>query len=145
MNTTKLKIQLYGSYFLRRKALPVERVNEEIRDILCQMLQLMYTHKGIGLAANQVGILKRLIVIDIGRGPLKMINPCILKKKGEVCIEEGCLSLPQTNVKVKRARNIEVEYLNEKGKVSYLKAVDLLSICIQHEICLLYTSPSPRD
>ncbi len=134
MRKTRLSLQLYGSPILRKKAKEVEIIDSEIEAHLEEMLKIMYRYNGIGLAANQAGILKRLIVIDIGEGPLKLINPRIVKKKGKVEFEEGCLSLPGLRVKVKRFANVVVETLDAKGRPLRISAQGLLAICLQHEI-----------
>ncbi|MEA3485875.1 MAG: peptide deformylase, partial [Candidatus Aerophobetes bacterium] len=94
----------------------------------------MYASQGIGLAAPQVGIDKRLIVVDVGEGLLKLINPLILLEEGESILEEGCLSLPGVNVKVKRAKSVVVEGWNEKRKRIKIKSEDLFAHAIQHEV-----------
>lgn len=134
MKKTKLKIHIYGSPALRQKSKDVTDLDDSIREILDQMLELMYEDKGIGLASNQVGILQRLVVVDLGKGPLKLVNPRITRKSGSIALEEGCLSLPGIIVKVKRANEIEVEALNEKGYPLKIKAEGLLAVCLQHEI-----------
>ena len=100
MKKIKLKIHIYGEEVLRKKAREVKSVDDSVRQTLDEMLALMYEKKGIGLSANQVGVLERLIVIDIGDGPLKLVNPRCVKKSGSVVLEEGCLSLPSVVVKV---------------------------------------------
>ena len=135
MKETPLKINIYGSPVLRKKAKDVEIIDQRVRDTLEEMLQLMYEHQGIGLAANQVGLLERMIVIDLGQNPLKLINPRIIKKKkGKVEFEEGCLSLPGTLVRVRRFNDIVVEALDTEGRPLEIKAQGLLSVCLQHEI-----------
>ena len=129
-----LKIYIYGEPILRKKAKPISVVGEEISGLLEQMLEAMYQGKGIGLAAPQVGQDLRLIVVDVGSGPLKLCNPKILKKHGSGCMEEGCLSLPDLIVNVRRAKKVEVEALNEHNQLIKIVADDLLARAIQHEI-----------
>lgn len=134
MKGEDLKIQYYGSPYLRQQAKDVDLVDDEIRGLLEKMLEIMYKNKGIGLAGNQVGILKRMIVLDVGEGPLRLINPEIKKREGRINFQEGCLSLPELVVNVKRAEKIEVEALDEKGRPLDIKAEGLLAICLQHEV-----------
>ena len=134
MRETTLKIHIYGSPILRKKAREVDIIDQKVRDTLDEMLKIMYDHRGIGLAANQVGLLERMIVVDLGNNPLKLINPRITEKKGKIEFQEGCLSLPGTLVRVKRADSIRVEALDEEGRPLQIKARGLLSVCLQHEI-----------
>jgi peptide deformylase len=119
----------------------VEQIDEEIVNIGFSMLNLMYENHGIGLASNQAGILKRIIVMDLQRDeneekqPLIMINPVILKFEDEFApYEEGCLSLPQMKSEISRSQTIEVEYLDINGKLQQITAEGLFAICIQHEV-----------
>lgn len=128
---------------LKQVAKPVEKVDDEIRTLLNNMLESMYNAHGIGLAANQVGVLKRVIVVDVeqDRGnhipgkPIKMVNPEILTSSPEISVyQEGCLSFPQQFSDVERPAEITVRYLDENGKQQEIKASGLLATCIQHEI-----------
>lgn len=127
---------------LKQKALPVEKVDDGIRQLLDDMLDTMYNAHGIGLAANQVGVLKRVIVVDVAereghdRGaPMKLINPEIVSASAETNVyQEGCLSLPQQYGDVTRPAEVHVRYLDEQGKPQELHAKGLLATCIQHEI-----------
>jgi len=98
------------------------------------MLVTMYQFAGIGLAAPQIGILKNLVVADIGEGPVRLANPVILEAKGKEKIEEGCLSIPGISVIINRPRKIIVSGLNEEGKTIEFKAQGLLARVLQHEI-----------
>ena len=118
---------------------PVEAVDGEIRALMDDMLETMYRAPGIGLAAPQVGIEKRIIVLDVSKNgdkrPYKMINPELLWKSDEtVAYEEGCLSLPDHYAEVTRPNAIRVRYLDERGEGRELDAEDLLATCIQHEM-----------
>lgn len=125
---------------LREKALEVHDITEEILELLDDMLYTMYQSKGVGLAANQVGILKRVIVLDCRDedekpNPYKMVNPVIIGKSQEKSIcSEGCLSIPKEYADVERHNWVEVEYTDEHGKRLKIKAKGLLSIALQHEI-----------
>lgn len=134
MEETALKIRLLGDPVLRRKCASVKSVSERHRQILKEMAQLMYAHSGIGLASPQVGIHEAMIVVDAGSGLYKLINPRIVKKEGAQALEEGCLSIPQVCIKVKRAKVITVKALDEQGKEISLQAQDLLACVLQHEI-----------
>ena len=125
---------------LRKKSDPLEKVDDEIRSLLDDMLETMYNAPGIGLAAVQVGILKRLIVIDISKDdqkkePLFFVNPIITFQSKKTSIyEEGCLSLPGHFAEIERPAECHVSYVNYDGKNQELKASGLLATCIQHEI-----------
>lgn len=119
---------------LRKKASPIKKIGDDERNALLEMADTMYIKGGVGLAAVQVGINKSLIVADIGDGLMKLINPVITRKEGSESQEEGCLSVPDTCVKVKRAKKIVVEYLNEKSEASSITAEGLLARVLQHEI-----------
>ncbi|MDI6606178.1 MAG: peptide deformylase [Candidatus Omnitrophota bacterium] len=134
MKETALRIRVFGDPVLRKKAKLVSRVTGAHRDILSQMSRLMYDASGIGLAASQVGISECLIVVDIGSGLYKLINPRVVKKKGRQKIEEGCLSVPGVCIKVSRAKEVVVEALDEEGKPVVIEAKDLLACALQHEI-----------
>ena len=127
-----------GDEILRKKSREVEVVDDRIRDILNDMDETMHAYNGVGLSAVQVGILKRLVVVDVnydGTPSLKLVNPIIVKKKGEqVCEKEGCLSFPNQFAKVIRPEEVVVKALNENGKPITIKAKDLLAECLCHEI-----------
>ena len=140
---------------LRIVAEPVKEVNAEIQRIVDDMFDTMYAEEGIGLAATQVDIHKRIIVIDVSEnrdGRLVLINPELLEKSGETGIEEGCLSIPEQRAFVPRAERVKVRALDRDGKSFELETGDLLAICIQHEIDHLdgklfidYLSPLKRQ
>ncbi len=130
------KIREEGDEILKKKSRPVEELNDKIQELIDDMLETMYKANGVGLAAVQVGVLKQVIVIDIddGNGPLILINPKIIKEKGEQEVEEGCLSFPNKFAKVIRPAEITVEALNRDGKNFKVKAKELLAQAISHEI-----------
>ncbi|MDD5128906.1 MAG: peptide deformylase [Candidatus Omnitrophica bacterium] len=134
MPETKLKINIFGDSVLRKKAKPVKEVTAEYRKVLSLMSQSMYEHSGIGLAAPQIGMSVRLIVVDIGEGLYKLVNPKIVKRQGSQAIQEGCLSVPGASVKVKRSRQVWVEALDENNRPLRLEARDLFACVLQHEI-----------
>jgi peptide deformylase len=122
---------------LRKVAAPVKEVNAETQRIIDDMFDTMYAEEGIGLAATQVDIHQRIIVIDVSEnreGRLVLINPELLEKSGETGIEEGCLSIPEQRALVPRAEKIKIRALDRDGKPFELEADDLLAICIQHEM-----------
>jgi len=134
MPETKLKISLFGDPVLRKASKPVRQITEGHRQILNQMARLIHDNSGIGLAAPQVGINESMIVVDIGSGLYKLINPKVVKKEGIQVMEEGCLSVPGVCIKVKRARQVLVEARDENDKSVSIEAQDLLACVFQHEI-----------
>jgi peptide deformylase len=131
-----LPIRRYGESILREHAKPIKEIDDSLRLLAKNMLATMYRLNGAGLAANQVGVLKRIVVVDIGDGPLVLVNPKILKKSWQrETAEEGCLSLPGLVLKIRRPKNIEIEYFRiDDGKRIKLKASGLLARAILHEI-----------
>ncbi len=125
---------MFGDLVLRKKAKAVAQVTGQTRDMLSQMARLMYDASGIGLAAPQVGISESMIVVDIGAGLYKLINPRIAKRQGRQVLEEGCLSVPGVCIKVKRAGRVVVKALDENGKDLAIEAEGLLACVFQHEI-----------
>ncbi|AOV18197.1 peptide deformylase [Acidihalobacter aeolianus] len=140
---------------LRTKAKPVQEVDDGIRQIVKDMFETMYAAPGIGLAATQVNIHRRIIVIDISAEhdqPLCLINPELIALDGEEEMEEGCLSVPGYYETVRRAERVRVKANNESGETFTLDADGLLAVCIQHEIDHLdgklfvdYLSPLKRN
>ena len=137
---SKRKILIEPDPILRKKSQPLEYVNKEIQKFLKDMLLTMYAAPGIGLAAVQVGVPKRLIVIDLSKdgekkNPLFLINPEITYKSNETSIyEEGCLSLPGHFAEVERPAECHLNYIDYNGNKKNLKANGLLATCVQHEI-----------
>jgi peptide deformylase len=124
-----------GDEILRKKSKEVSVVDDKIRTLLEDLLDTMYAHDGVGLAAPQVGILKRAVVIDVEDGNVyKMINPKIIARSGEQIGQEGCLSVKEKKGIVKRPMNITVEYTNENGEKVTLEAEELLARAICHEV-----------
>ena len=125
---------------LRKKSERLEKVDDEIKKLLDDMLETMYAAPGIGLAAVQIGILKRLIVIDISKenekkNPIFLVNPVIISRSSDTSVyEEGCLSLPGHFAEIERPAECKVEYIDYDGKKKEIKAKGLLSTCIQHEV-----------
>jgi peptide deformylase len=122
---------------LRKKAAVVKTVDDKIKRLIDDMLETMYESKGVGLAATQVDVHQRIIVIDVSEeknDPLFLINPEILEKDGVKESEEGCLSVPGFYEKVNRAEHIRVKALNREGQSFEFDARDLLAVCVQHEM-----------
>jgi peptide deformylase len=151
----KLEVLRFPDERLRTVAKPVTEVNDEVRQIVKDMLETMYDENGIGLAATQVNIHQRIVVIDVSEErnePLVLINPEITNKSGSTTSEEGCLSVPHSWAKVDRAEEITVKALNEQGEEYSFDADGLLAICTQHELDHLmgklfidYLSPLKRQ
>ncbi len=125
---------------LKKISEPIEKVGKNEKNLIRDLFETMYQSNGIGLAAVQVGILKRVLVIDVStkdekKNPMSFINPVIRKLSDETSIyEEGCLSIPDTFIEIERPKICEVEYIDENGENKNLKCDGLLSTCLQHEI-----------
>ena len=135
----KRKIIVEPDPILRKKCDPLEKVDNEIKKLMKDMLETMYDAPGIGLAAIQIGILKRLVVIDISKdekkNPLFLVNPKIISQSKTTSVyEEGCLSLPGQFAEIERPSECLVKYIDLDGKEKELKADGLLATCIQHEV-----------
>ncbi|EJO5348779.1 peptide deformylase [Clostridium botulinum] len=129
------QIRLWDDEILRKKSKVVEVVDDKIRQILNDMADTMYnTENGGGLAAPQVGILKRLVVIDMGQGLIKLVNPKIIKQEGNQEVIEGCLSIPNTWGKLRRPEKVTIQALNEDGKKILITGTGDLAKCFCHEI-----------
>lgn len=135
-----LELHYLGDRVLRQPAKRVAKVDDNIRKLVKQMLQTMYSNDGIGLAAPQVGVNKQIIVIDCQLDkpeipPLVLINPKITRSSSQICsAEEGCLSVPGVFLEVTRPEAIEVSFKDENGKPQKIQAKDLLARAIQHEM-----------
>lgn len=149
----KLKIYTFPDKVLATKAMPIERVEKSFFQLADDMLETMYDAPGIGLAANQVGILKRIIVVDtdydsddsledaptmdqitLKKNPIVLINPEIIYREGKNSTQEGCLSVPDFLSEVPRADKIKLQYLDLDGLAKTVSADGIRAICIQHEI-----------
>jgi len=134
---TTLNILRYPDPRLYKVASEVKVVDSKIKTLISAMTKTMYDALGIGLAATQVDVHKRIIVIDISEGKndlLVLINPTLLEVRGEEINQEGCLSVPEVFEKVKRAKGVKISALDENGKKFELDAEGLLAVCIQHEM-----------
>ncbi|MCB1776081.1 MAG: peptide deformylase [Candidatus Competibacteraceae bacterium] len=133
----QLDILHYPDPRLRKPALPVETIDDSVRILVANMLETMYAAPGIGLAATQVNVQKRVVVMDISENkdqPRVFINPTLLEREGEGEMDEGCLSVPGFYETVRRAERIQVSALDLNGEPFELEAHGLLAVCIQHEI-----------
>ena len=127
----KLTILEFPDPRLRKKAVPIDTVDDELRTLIDDMFETMYAAPGIGLAATQVDVHRRLLVADVSA---VFINPEILEKDGVTVTEEGCLSVPGYYEEVKRAEHIRVRYLDRDGRECEAEFEGLLAVCVQHEI-----------
>jgi peptide deformylase len=131
----RLDILIYPNPVIRKKSETVADITEDVAKTCAAMAEAMYRSKGVGLAAPQVGILKKIITIDVGDGRLiKLINPRITKTEGLIKSEEGCLCLPRLTVDVKRFEKVQVKGYDDKGHELTFDAEDLLARAFQHEI-----------
>jgi peptide deformylase len=150
-----LEVLHFPDHRLRKKAQPVEAVDQDIERLASDMLETMYAEYGIGLAATQVNVQKRVVVIDLSQDksdPIVLINPEITASSGEEEMQEGCLSVPDVFETVKRSERVTVRYLTFQNEVVEREADGLLAVCVQHEIDHLngklfidYLSPLKRN
>ena len=134
-----MKICTYPDPILMKEAEPVLNIDQDIQDLIDGMITVMYEASGIGLAANQVGVAKRVITFDVdyrekGKNPNILINPTIVLAEDTVEFEEGCLSVPDFLEKITRNKYLKVQGLDRHGKPIDMEAQGLLAICLQHEI-----------
>ncbi len=133
----KLRILEFPDPRLRKKAVPVEVVDDPLRQLIDDMFETMYEAPGIGLAATQVNVHRRLLVADVSQEkdePQVLINPEILERDGSAITEEGCLSVPGYYEEIERAEHIKVRYLDRDGNEQESEYEGLLAVCVQHEI-----------
>lgn len=130
----KLEIVTVGHPVLEKKAAEVPKITKKVTKLIDDMLDTMYDANGVGLAAPQVGVSERIIVLDVGDGPVVLVNPVLVEAEGEEIDVEGCLSIPERWVYVKRYTDIEVRGLNAKGKLVRIKADGFFARALQHEI-----------
>ena len=128
------EIRIDGDPILRKKSKEVTEITDRIKILLDDMVETMYHAEGVGLAAPQIGILRRIVVIDIGDGPIKIINPEIIEKDGEIVGVEGCLSVPGISGDVPRPEKIKVKYLDVDGNEQIIDAEGPLARVYCHEI-----------
>ncbi len=152
MSLGSLKVRVYGDPCLRVKATPVKHVGPVERMLIAAMVETMQAHKGIGLAAPQIGVTEQIFIVDTGKVSFIAINPRILKAQGRETLEEGCLSIPQLTVNVARATKIDVEFTDENNELVHAQLSGLPAKAFQHELDHLqgklivdYLAPSVRD
>lgn len=142
------KIVKKGDEILKKKSRSIEEINKKIIDLLDDMVDTLYENKGAGLAAPQVGFLKRMIVVDVGEGLIELINPEIIEAKGEVIDDEGCLSIPGVVGTVKRPEYVRIKGLNRNGETVEYEGRDFLARAFCHEVDhldgILYTDKAER-
>jgi len=127
-------IRLLGDAVLRQEARPVVDYGSALHRLLDDMAATMHKAEGIGLAANQIGILKRVVVADVGHGLIELINPAIISSSGDYTATERCLSVPGKRVWVNRYKQVTVRAQDRSGSLLHVEATDLLARCLQHEI-----------
>ncbi len=127
-------IRILGDPVLGKVCKEVKEVNDKITELIDDMLETMYEANGVGLAAPQVGILKRIVVMDVGEGPIIMINPQILEASGEQTGDEGCLSYPGKAGQVTRPNYVKARFQNENMEWCEIEGTELLARCICHEL-----------
>lgn len=128
------EVRIQGDPILEKPCRPVTEVTERIQTLIDDMLETMYEHDGVGLAAPQVGVLKRIVVIDVGEGPIVMINPEILETSGEQTGAEGCLSLPGKYGTVTRPNYVKAKFFDENMDEYEIEGEELLARAICHEL-----------
>ncbi|MEA5085201.1 MAG: peptide deformylase [Lachnospiraceae bacterium] len=129
----KRNIRLSTEEILRKTCKEVKEITPNVIDLLDDMAETMYDANGVGLAAPQVGVLKRIVVIDVGDGLVELINPVIVETKGSVIDYEGCLSIPGTSALVDRPEYAKVRALNRKGEEIFVEGNDLMARALCHE------------
>ncbi|AEF17426.1 MULTISPECIES: peptide deformylase [Thermoanaerobacterium] len=127
-------IRKIGDPILYKKAKYVDKIDDHVIMILDDMAETMYNADGVGLAANQIGILRRLVVVDVGDGLIELINPEIILEEGEQIGKEGCLSVPNVTGEVKRPKKVRVRYQDRTGEYKELEGEDFLARALSHEI-----------
>jgi peptide deformylase len=141
-NTMIRDILIWPDKALLQISKPVEVIDDSVRTLLADLLETMYANDGVGLAAPQIGVHVRALVVDIhspdaerlsGEEPIQMINPVFLEKRGALTWNEGCLSVPGENAEVERASYVRMSYLDEKGMAHELEAEGLMAVALQHE------------
>ena len=123
-----------GDDILRKISRPIKEIDKRTKQLLDDMAETMYAAEGVGLAAPQVGVLRRTVVIDVGEGLLELINPEIVETEGSMINPEGCLSIPGRRCTVERPQKVKVRYLNRKGKQCEIVGEGLLAMALCHEI-----------
>lgn len=134
INMSLRKIRVIGDELLRKKSREIKSIDSRILELLDDMKDTMHDREGVGLAAPQVGVLRRAVIVDVGQGLYEFINPRIITREGAVSMSEGCLSVPEEIGEVERPRRIVVRAYNRKGEEFELEAMDYFARAICHEI-----------
>ncbi len=134
MSKIKLRIHTWPEAILQKRCKRLEKVDDNARKLLYDMLALMRVGGGAGLAANQAGLDLSLVVIEVGNNIFKLVNPRIVKREGRIIFREGCLSFPGLELDIKRSNKVWVEALDEKGEPFKIEAEGVLAVVFQHEI-----------
>lgn len=129
-----LEIKKAGDKVLKEICRPVDKIDRKVKRLLDDMAETMYSANGVGLAAPQVGVSLRMVVIDTGEGLIELINPQIVEHEGRKIDTEGCLSVPDLFGEVERYREVVVEFIDRRGKKQRCRGKDLLAIAFQHEL-----------
>ena len=129
-----LYLRKFPDPVLREKCEPIQNINENILFILDKMLEIMHRNNGVGLAAPQIGLKLRLVTISTGKDTWKLINPEIIEKDGTQTVEEGCLSIPETYLRISRSKKVFIKALDETGKEIEIEGENTLAQIIQHEL-----------
>lgn len=129
----KRTIRLSSDEILRKKSKEVREITPHILTLLDDMAETMYDAQGVGLAAPQVGVLKRIVTIDVGQGLIELINPVVVETRGAVIGPEGCLSIPGASAYVERPEYVKVKALDRHGNTIYVEGTELLAVCLCHE------------
>jgi len=124
----------YPHPLLKKKSEKVEKIDGSVKKLIRDMAETMYFNKGVGLAAPQVGVSKRVITVDAGKGLVCLINPVLVNSEGEIQMEEGCLSCPEVSLNIKRCSKVTLKGLNPDGEEVAVEAEELLARIFQHEI-----------
>lgn len=128
------KVRVSGDPILRKRSKEIANITDRIKILLDDMVDTMNKEEGVGLAAPQIGVLRRAVVIDIGRGPIKIINPEIIETKGEEIDVEGCLSVPGRSGTVKRPEYVKLKYIDINGDEKIIEGKGLMARAICHEV-----------
>lgn len=128
------EIRIDGDPILRKRSKEVKVVSDRLRELAVDMVETMRAANGVGLAAPQVGVLRRLIIVDVGEGVYTMINPEIIEQSGEDIAAEGCLSIPNFNATVQRPKELKLRYMNIDSEIQEIEAKDFFARAICHEI-----------
>ena len=146
------KVRVYGDACLRANSTPVKSVGPVERMLIAAMFETMHSHRGVGLAAPQIGVNERIFIVDTGKVAFVAINPRIIASEGREVSEEGCLSIPHLSVNVPRATKIDVEYMDENNEIVHARLTGLPAKAFQHELDHLngklivdYLAPSVKD